>query len=47
MEPNIPGGTGPHWKPSLVHLLTYRKMLAQLTGSCRLCLLDKYKAMFD
>jgi len=33
MELNIPGGTGSHWKSSLVHLLTYKEMLAHLTGS--------------
>lgn len=33
MDLSILGGTGPHWKSSLVHLLTYRKVLAQLMGS--------------
>lgn len=33
MELDIPGGTGPRWKSSLVHLLTWEKLLSQLAGS--------------
>lgn len=43
MKLNILGGTNPHWKSPLVHLLTQRKVLDQLTGQQRLCLLNIVK----
>lgn len=43
MKLNILGGTSPHWKSPLVHLLTQRKVLDQLSGQQRLCLLNIVK----
>lgn len=45
MELNMPGGTGPRCTSSLVHLQTFRKMLAQLTGSMKALPADKCKAV--
>lgn len=45
MELNIPGGTDPRCKSSLVRLLTFRKMLAQLTGSVKALPAEKCKAV--
>lgn len=47
MELNILGGTSPHWKSLLVHLLIQRKVLAQLTGSAEALPAEYSEGLFD